>query len=49
MSEDRAGRVVTRPYSKLTRLCELAAARGGTLTTFAAVAKAIELTPGRVT
>src|SRR5690349_8351520 len=44
-----AGRTITRPHSKLNRLCELAAARGGDLTTFAAVAKALELTPGRVT
>jgi hypothetical protein len=42
-------RRITRPYSKLSRLCEQAAARGGTVTTFAAVAKAIGLTPGRVT
>lgn len=42
-------RMVPRPYSKLTRLCETAAARGGNLTTFAAVAKALGLTPGRVT
>ena len=40
---------ITRPYSKLCRLCELAAACGGALSTFAAVARAIGLTPGRVT
>jgi hypothetical protein len=42
-------RKITRPYSKLTRLCAEAAARGGELTTFSAVAKAIGVTPGRVT
>jgi hypothetical protein len=44
-----AARTITRPNSKLTRLCEIAAARGGTLTTFAAAARALDLTPGRVT
>ena len=38
-----------RPYSKLTRLCEVAASRGGALKSFVAVARAIELSPGRVT
>ena len=41
--------MVERPYSKLTRLCEVAASRGGALKSFAAVARAIELSPGRVT
>ena len=47
---DRKGdRTVTRPNSKLIRLCEVAAERGGELTTFVAVAKAIGLTAARVT
>src|SRR5271156_1156675 len=44
-----AARTVTRPKSKLTRLWETTAARGGNLTTFPAVAKVLELTPARVT
>jgi hypothetical protein len=44
-----ATRTISRPHSKLTRLCEVAAANGGPLTTFAAVAKALELSPSRVT
>ena len=44
-----AERTISRPFSKLNRLCAEAKARGGMMTTFAAVAKAIELTPGRVT
>jgi hypothetical protein len=40
---------ITRPYSKLNRLCQEAAARGGTLTTFAAVAKQVDLSAGRIT
>jgi hypothetical protein len=42
-------RFVPNPHRKLIALCELAAASGGTLTTFAAAAKAIGVTPGRVT
>src|SRR5205085_8370857 len=42
-------RLITRPYSKLTRLCAEAAKGGGALTTFAMVAKALNVTPGRVT
>jgi hypothetical protein len=42
-------RLISRPYSKLNRLCAEARAREGALTTFAAVAKAIDLSPGRVT
>lgn len=40
---------ITRPYSKLNRLCAEAAKRGGSLRTFAAVAQAIKVTAGRVT
>jgi hypothetical protein len=40
---------ITRPYSKLNRLCQEAAARGGSLTTFAAVAKQVDLSAGRIT
>lgn len=40
--------VVTRPHSKLRRLCALAAARGGTLTKPEEVARAIELSAGRI-
>lgn len=42
-------RTITRPYGKLTRLVQEAAKRGGKLTTFAAVAQAIDVTPGRIT
>lgn len=42
-------RTVSSPHRKLIRLCETAAARGGDLTTFTAVAKLLELTPARVT
>jgi hypothetical protein len=42
-------RTVPSPHRKLIRLCQLAATSGGTLTTFAAVAKAIGVTPGRIT
>src|SRR5689334_5003530 len=44
-----AARTVTRPFSKLNRLCAEAKKRGGRLSTFAAVASAVGLTPGRVT
>ena len=37
-------RLITRPYSKLTRLCAEAAKGGGALTTFAMVAKALNVT-----
>ena len=47
--QNTATRTIPRPHSKLNRLCEVAAFRGGTLTTFAAVARALELTPGRIT
>ena len=36
-----AERTISRPFSKLNRLCAEAKARGGMMTTFAAVAKAI--------
>jgi len=42
-------RTISRPNSKLTRLCEFAAARDGKLSTFGAVAKALELSSGRIT
>ena len=42
-------RKITRPYSKLTRLVQEAAKRAGKLTTFAAVAEALGMSPGRVT
>jgi hypothetical protein len=42
-------RKITRPHSKLNRLCAEAKVRGGTLTTFAKVATALDVTPGRVT
>src|SRR4051794_34042999 len=42
-------RTITRPFSKLNRLCAESAARGGTLTTFAAVANALALSRARVT
>jgi hypothetical protein len=42
-------RRISRPHSKLNRLCEAAASCGGFLTTFAEVAKALGLTPSRVT
>jgi hypothetical protein len=42
-------RKITRPHSKLNRLCAEAAARGSELRTYAAVAEAITVTPGRIT
>lgn len=42
-------RTVPSPRRKLIALCEVAAPSGGTLTTFAAVAKAIDVSPGRIT
>jgi hypothetical protein len=42
-------RRITRPYSKLNRLCSEAAKRGGRLTTYKAVAEALDLSPGRIT
>lgn len=41
-------RVVSRPNSKLVRLCEKAAEASGDLTTFGAVAKALEVTPSAI-
>jgi hypothetical protein len=42
-------RRITRPYSKLNRLCSEAAKCGGRLTTYKAVAEALDLSRGRVT
>ena len=44
-----APRAVPAAHAKLRRLCTESAARGGALTTFVAVAKAIGLTPSRIT
>ena len=40
---------VTRPSSKLKRLCESAASVGGNLATFAAVARELKVQPSRIT
>jgi hypothetical protein len=42
-------RTVPSPHRKLIALCEAAAPSGGSLTTFTAVAKAINVSPGRIT
>jgi hypothetical protein len=42
-------RTVPSPHRKLNALCAAAAPSGGTLTTFTAVAKAIDVSPGRIT
>lgn len=42
-------RIISRPFSKLNRLCAEAARRTGELKTFAAVAEALGVSPGRVT
>ena len=42
-------RKVTRPFSKLNRLCREAGKRGGKLTTFKAVAEALDISAGRIT
>jgi hypothetical protein len=42
-------RKITRPFSKLNRLCREAGKRGGTLTTFKAVSVALDVSAGRIT
>src|SRR3954452_1945460 len=42
-------RNVTKPFSKLNRLCREAGKRGGKLTTFKAVAEALGISAGRIT
>src|SRR5689334_811009 len=42
-------RNVAQPFSKLNRLCREAGKRGGKLTTFKAVAEALDISAGRIT